>query len=264
MRRSVLEFCTFASGSKGNCTLVRQGSTYILLDAGISMRRIQTALRALGVELARVAAIVLTHEHADHVSGLAMLQKHTDIPVYASEGTARELERGGRAHALRRIPVGVPFAIGDLELCAFETLHDTAQSVGYVLSDGKRKLALATDLGRVTAAVVRACLGVDAAIVESNHDLDMLWSGAYPYPLKRRIAGDYGHLSNAAGAAFALQLAQAGARCIALAHLSRDNNSPDLAMDCARGVLQEAGVRVGQDVCLRVSPAETMGEIYAI
>ena len=230
-----MELRVFASGSSGNCLLLSSGSTHILIDAGISKRRIEQSLAQSGLSMREIGGVLITHEHSDHISGLKMLLKYYALPVYAPRTVANRL-RGCLPEAepyLRVIPVNESFAIGDLTVTAFHTPHDTDESVGYRVQSGG-VFALATDMGHVTEEVLNALSGADAVLIESNHDEEMLRYGPYPVYLKRRILSDSGHLSNACCAELARALALGGTKQIILGHLSRENNTPALAMQAAR------------------------------
>ena len=200
-----MEVCTLASGSSGNSLLICCGSTYVLLDAGISARRITSALKALGADPTRLSAVLVTHEHTDHVSGLATLTKQLGVPVYATAPTLDRLERKVPALAQlgRALEAGTGFQLGELWVESFSTPHDAAGSVGYAVTGGGARMALATDLGHLTPQVWDAARGADLLVCETNHDEDWVRSGPYPYALKQRILGDFGHLSNEAGAELA-------------------------------------------------------------
>lgn len=261
-----LNICTFASGSRGNCALVWHKNTYILIDAGISMRRIVNNLKKLGLEAGQITSVLITHEHSDHISGLPMLMKHFKIPMFASGGTARSIVRS-RALPEGYISVfetGKAFGLGDMEICSFETPHDTAESVGFTLSAGGRKLAFTTDLGHVSSQVERAVMGCDTVVLEANHDIGMLEAGSYPYMTKVRILGKRGHLSNDAGGDFASRLVAGGTRKIMLAHLSKDNNTPEIAFSTVSGKLLDAGIKTGADMELHIAPATEMGSLLDI
>lgn len=230
-----MELRVFASGSSGNCLLLSSGSTHILIDAGISKRRIEQSLAQSGLSMREIGGVLITHEHSDHISGLKMLMKYFAVPVYAPRTVASRL-RGCLPEAepyLRVIPVNRPFEIGGLSVTAFHTPHDTDESVGYRV-EGGGVFALATDMGHVTEEVFDALSGADTVLIESNHDEEMLRYGPYPVYLKRRILSDSGHLSNACCADLARKLALGGTRQIILGHLSRENNSPAIAMSAAR------------------------------
>ena len=247
-----MRVCTFASGSSGNCALVSFGDTHLLLDAGISYRRICVALSALGLAPSRLSGVLITHEHSDHISGLRTMAKRCAVPVYAPRTIANRL-RGAVPEAaglLREFPVGQAREIDGVTVLAFHTPHDTDESVGWRLSAGGLDFALATDMGCVTPEVRDGLLGADAVVIEANHDIERLRSGPYPVSLKRRILSDHGHLSNDDCALLAALLAQNGARTIILGHLSRENNLPELAFQTVAAALQ------GTETALYVAPAD--------
>ena len=246
----MMRLTTFASGSSGNCALLTMDGVHILLDAGISCRRICENLSLSGVQPGDLAAVLITHEHSDHIAGLATLIKRCAAPVCAPRAVAGYLDRtvAGVAARLRVVTPGEALDVGGLTVRCFPTSHDTAQSVGWRV-EGGRIFALATDTGCVTPEVEAGLAGADAVLIEANHDVDMLLAGPYPYYLKRRILSERGHLSNADCAALALRLAEGGTRQILLGHLSRENNSPARAFETVSAAL--AG-----RAALYVAPAE--------
>ena len=258
----MLEVCTLASGSSGNCLLVRGGGSQVLVDAGISCRRIVTALRQLGVDPRALDGVLITHEHSDHIAGLATLTKQYRLPVYASRGTGWELCRriAFVEEVLRPFEPGEAFQAGALEAASFPTPHDAAQSVGYVLSHGGKRAAVATDLGYVTPEVERGIRGAELLVCEANHDVEWLRSGPYPYSLKARILGDRGHLSNEAGAELAWTAVEGGARAVVLAHLSHENNTPARALEVVGGIL----ARRGAAAVLEAAPRSETGRAYRL
>lgn len=262
----VLELCTLASGSSGNCLLVSSGNTHILVDAGISCRRISTALKALGVDPNALSAVLVTHEHTDHIAGLATMTKKLAVPVYASKGTGLQLcyRIPFLEEVLHTFDPGERFSLGGVDVETFATPHDAAQSTGYALSAGGKKAAVVTDLGHVTDEVAEGIRGAELLVAEANHDVDWLQSGPYPYSLKSRILGDRGHLSNEAGAQLVCRAVEGGARTVVLAHLSKENNTPQRAYDVVRSALERKGVQVGLDVRLEVAPSAQTGERYRI
>jgi len=245
----------FASSSRGNCALVSSAGTHILIDAGISMRRIKNALGELGLGPKDISGVLVTHEHSDHIAGLASMVKQHQLPVYAPRTVGNHLRWSiaGIDDYLCEIPVGSDFRIGEITILAFPTPHDTPQSVGYRMEAGAL-FGYCTDLGRVTGEVLEGLSGVDAAMIESNHDVEMLRCGGYPVQLKRRILSDRGHLSNDACGELAARLARDGTASLVLAHLSRENNRPELAEKTVSEALEREGILPGRDVILKVAP----------
>lgn len=262
----MLEVCTLASGSSGNCLLVSDGATHILVDAGISCQRITTALKSLGIDPKGLAGVLVTHEHTDHIAGLATMTKQLAVPVYASRGTGRQLcyRIPFLEDLLHTFTPGESFSLGSIGVETFPTPHDAAESNGYALSAGGKKAAVVTDLGHVTEAVAGGIRGAELLVAEANHDVEWLQSGPYPYFLKSRILGDHGHLSNEAGAELVWQAVEGGARTVVLAHLSQENNTPQRAYDVVRSTLERRGAQIGRDVTLTVAPRAEIGERYCI
>ena len=259
-------FSTIASSSSGNCTLVYENNTYILVDAGISMKRILAALAERNIELSDVAAIFITHEHSDHISGLKMLLKYYDIPVMAPKGVACGVENCicECCGKISEIPVGEEILIGDITVKAFHTPHDTGESVGYKFTANGRSFAIATDMGHISAEVLTELIGVNACVIEANHDLTMLKTGPYPYHLKQRILSDRGHLSNKLCASLAGRLFETGTRKIVLGHLSKENNTPDLALSSVTDKLAQCGATVGKDVEVYIAPKNECGPVLEV
>ena len=243
-----MEYVSFASSSSGNCALLRGGGVNLLVDAGISMKRIRMNLRSLGLELEDLRGVLVTHEHADHVAALEMLSKYTDLPFFMSPGTAGALLRAGKCAEKNLRPLGPELSLdlGELRILGVPLMHDAAQPLGWRVEGEKSALAVLTDLGCLTEGVLAAARGCRFAVVECNHDVELLRRGPYPPALQRRILGDRGHLSNETGAELARHLAENGAEALLLGHLSRENNRPPLALAAVRR-------RVGEE--LRVSAA---------
>ena len=228
MRLSVL-----SSGSSGNATYIESAGTGILLDAGLSCKRIAGLLGRIGRSLGDVSAVLLTHGHSDHTSGVRSLVRELGVDVYAAPGV---WERPGSTV----VGPGETFRVGDLDARFFEIPHD-APTYGLRISDGGRVAAFATDLGEVTPGVMTGLLGADAVVLEANHDPDWLRRGPYPSDLKRRVSSPFGHLSNHQAAETSLALAPHGLKDLVLAHLSATNNSPARACGTVGRVLREAG-----------------------
>lgn len=258
-----MDIQTFASGSSGNCSLITLDNTYILLDAGISMRRISQGLAVRGITPDKLGGVLITHEHTDHIKGLKMMIKHWNTMIYTTAGTAQELYRMMPETYGRIIEITPQrtFGIGEAEITAVRTPHDAAESVGFVLNDtvSGSKLSYFTDMGKITREIVDAAEGSDVVLLEANHDIEMLKNGQYPYHLKTRILSDRGHLSNERCGAFAAYLAENGTKNILLAHLSRENNRPEAAYNTVAEAL--AVKAVGGKVKLYVAPVDIAGEL---
>ena len=237
-----MKFVSFASGSSGNCSLISDNGCHLLIDAGISTRRIQSSLASQGLLISDISGILITHEHSDHIYGLNTMMKKYRIPVYAPPIVAYHLRSAvlGIDENLSELPLIVRTCIGELSVTPFPTPHDTPQSVGYRI-EGTAVLGFATDMGHVTEEITFGLTGADAVLIEANHDTELLRYGKYPYTLKKRILSDHGHLSNEDCGALAAHLAAHGTRYIILGHLSRENNAPALAHQAVSGALAQSG-----------------------
>lgn len=245
------------SGSKGNASLVYTDNTKILVDCGISGRAVKAAMEGLGLSPDMLDAIVVTHEHNDHIRGIGVMMRRYGIPVYANSATWAEIMRNdlGRLNDdnIKIFEGTEPFAIGDIDISPFAIPHDAAYPVGYSFSDGHSRAAVATDMGMLTEEVFRAIGGCRDVLIEANHDINMLEMGPYPYSLKQRIRGKFGHLSNDDAAKAAELLVRMGAENIVLGHLSEENNYPGLAYETVKAGLLSAGIKPGCDLKLSVA-----------
>jgi phosphoribosyl 1,2-cyclic phosphodiesterase len=234
----MLRFCCLGSGSEGNATVVEASdglaTTRVLLDNGFNGRQLRLRLAHAGLGIDDLDAVVLTHEHSDHVGGVRTLLRQGRLPVYCSIGTARA---ASLSDAFTEVVAGEIVAIGALRLMPFPVAHDAAEPLQYVFSDGDCRLGVLTDIGAPGEDVISALAGVDALLLECNHDVDMLRASAYPPFLKARILGDQGHLSNAQAAALLGQLDRRRLGIVAAGHLSRRNNMPRLAQEALAAVL---------------------------
>lgn len=259
----MLSITTLASSSTGNSALISCGKTHILLDAGISAKRVAAGLRSLGVAPSQLSAILVTHEHSDHVSGLRVLATKITAPIYATPLTCSAIYRKDRCDAVQDLmqeqAAGSGVQIGSLWVESFPTPHDAADSVGYSIAGEDGRIVVCTDLGHVTGAVRRAAAGCDILVCETNHDEGWLRVGPYPYHLKRRILGDRGHLSNEAGAELAAWAVDSGARTVILAHLSRQNNTPERALEAVSLRLLDMGCDPERDISLSAAPYDALG-----
>lgn len=254
--------CTLASGSSGNSTYISTTHGDILIDAGISCKALMAAIDDAGGNISRIRAIAVTHTHTDHICGLKTFLKNTKIPLVASKETLEYLI------ANNVIPEGVTtiaanegvMTFGDIAIDFFATSHDAVGSGGYVvtLPDGRRA-AVCTDLGVMTDDIRSKLAGCSALLLESNHDVEMLRRGPYPAQLKLRILSDEGHLSNNACAAELPSLLKSGTSRIILGHISKENNTPLLAVSAARATLAQIGAKDGVDYILEVAKPKTVG-----
>ena len=249
-----LEICTLASGSKGNCTYVRYGDTAILIDQGLSLKELRVRANYRGIDLSQTDALFVTHEHSDHVKGVGAFARAYDTPVYipaACMGNFKTEDGDERYFVPNEYDGEV--AVKGLSIKPFRVPHDAHYTVGYRISTGKEDVAIATDLGFVSDGTLAKLVGCKAVVLESNHDPLMLEGGRYPRMLKARIAGKNGHLSNDACAETVAALAYNGTEKIVLAHLSEENNTPELAFEASRELLAKRGIKEGDDVLLFVA-----------
>ncbi len=226
-----MRFASLGSGSEGNALLVQSGATCVLMDCGFNLTETHARLARLGMTAEKINGIVVTHEHGDHISGVARLARKYSIPVWLTHGTFRS--RVGDMAALSgltEISPQLSFAIGDLQIQPFAVPHDAAEPVQFVFTDGARRLGVLTDTGCGTPHIEMMLSGVDALVLECNHDTDMLANSDYPYRLKQRVGGNMGHLSNAAAAALLARLETDRLQHIVAAHLSKNNNLPELVV----------------------------------
>ncbi|MBQ1613633.1 MAG: MBL fold metallo-hydrolase [Selenomonas sp.] len=231
-----------ASGSKGNAVFVEMDGTKLLIDAGISATKIKKGLASFGVEASDLDGVLITHEHRDHVAGLVTLCKWYHLPIYTRSGTIANMKERSSIPAECFCPIGERFSVKGLQVEAFNIPHDAAEPVGYRLW-GRKNVTIATDLGFVTSSVQAALEGADVLILESNHDPEVLKQGAYPWPLKRRILSNRGHLANS-DAAWALIRMQKRPEKVFLAHLSEENNRPELAETTVQSILEGQGLNL--------------------
>lgn len=240
-----MQITVFASGSTGNCSLVTGGGAELLIDAGISLRRMTSGLINQNIRPENLGGVLVTHEHSDHISGLAMLSKRHAVPIFTTHTIANRL-RGMLPETeglIREIVPGEDFKLGGLSVTAFRTPHDSADSVGYRIENGA-VLSFATDTGCITDELVEGLLGADTAVIEANHDEKMLRYGRYPVYLKRRILSDTGHLSNNNCGILAKTLAENGTKRIILGHLSRENNRPETARETVEAAIRGCGAEL--------------------
>lgn len=233
-----MRFACLGSGSKGNAWVVESGTTRILIDCGFSARETARRLERLGVAADSINAVLLTHEHSDHARGVAGFSAKHEADIWLTHGAHAMLDAVGDApRRVNEIDSHTPFAVGDIEITPVAVPHDAREPVQFVLSDGRLRLGILTDAGHVTAHMETAYADCDALAVECNHDVDLLRRGSYPPALKARILGRYGHLDNAMARDFLAKVASDRLQHVVAAHLSEENNRPELARQALAGAL---------------------------
>lgn len=251
---------SLCSGSSGNSTYVGTSSACLLIDCGLNGRQLVRALNAYDIDPAKLDAILLTHEHVDHCSGVGVAMRRYDIPLYLTEKTylavRSSLGKIDESH-IHLIMPGKPFAVRDTEILPFSTPHDAADPVGFRVIDRSGDIGVCTDLGYFSRDVRTALRGCRIVFLEANYDVEMLETGPYPRFLKQRIAGRQGHLSNVDAGEAAAWLVRYGAEAVSLSHLSENNNRPGRAMVTVREALLKYGIRAGRDCLVQTSPRHT-------
>lgn len=263
-----MTFCPLYSGSSGNALFVQAGQTRLLIDAGKPGKTLTEALGLIGVEPQSLDAILITHEHSDHIAGAGVMCRKYRIPVYATPDTWAAMDKkvGAIPPELRRtFDKKQDFYLGQVGVAPFAIPHDAADPVGYRLWCGSLSIATATDLGYFSRGVQNAVSGASLVLLESNHDPDMLMRNPhYSAYLKQRILSNHGHLSNEACASALIQLVESGVHHVILGHLSGENNLPELALQTSENRAEEAGIRLGEDLSLDLAWRDRVGGIYTL
>ena len=255
-RRAIVKFCVLASGSSGNCALLATERTRILVDAGLSFRALARRLESLGEPVDTLHAVLVTHEHSDHVCGLARLARRLKIPIYISKLTAPAIDWGENMPHLERFQAGARFVVGDIEVGSFGIPHDAIDPVGFCFHAEGIKIAVATDLGYLTESVKFHLRRCDLLLLEANHDLEMLKVGPYPWSVKQRVMSRVGHLSNDGVSDFLLGDFDGFAARLVLGHLSEHNNHPEIVRMSAAQALEQRGLATRLVVAEQKSPTE--------
>ncbi|MFA5880837.1 MAG: MBL fold metallo-hydrolase [Eubacteriales bacterium] len=262
-----MRVCTLGSGSSGNATYIEGHASAVLIDAGLSGKAVVGSLEAIGVDPASIDGILITHEHIDHIKGVGVLSRKFDFKVYATEQTWDEMKpvigKIPEANQCILEPERV-LEIEGLQIEHFNTSHDAVDSIGFCLQSQGVKVGVATDTGYLTSSARKYIDGSDLLIFEANHDLQMLKTGRYPWTLKRRILSDRGHLSNIASAHCLASLINGKTTGVILAHLSQENNLPELAYSTVTKVLEEAGLSQSQELVIEVAPRYLPGTLWEL
>ena len=232
-----MRLCSIASGSSGNCIYVGTDATHLLVDTGISGKRVEEGLKSLSLTGRDVDGILITHEHSDHISGLGVISRKYGIPIYSTKGTLEaiaSMKNGPDPALFHEIKEDVRFVIKDMTVYPMRISHDAAQPVAYKFGFADKRIAVCTDIGVFNDYTVECLKGMDALLLEANHDVNMLQVGPYPYYLKQRILGDRGHLSNENAGRLLNRILTDKTKTIVLGHLSQENNHPELAYEAVR------------------------------
>ena len=265
-----MRMCSIASGSSGNCIYVGSDTTHLLVDVGISGKRIKAGVEGLGITPGEVDGILITHEHADHIAGLGVISRSFGIPIYGTEGTIEAVKRSSSLGKIdpelfRVIRPDESFSLKDITVSPMHVSHDAADPVAYRMSYGGKRMAVITDLGVYDEYTIGSLLGMDVLLIEANHDINMLQVGPYPYPLKQRILGNRGHLCNEACGRLLSRLLHDGTKSIMLGHLSKENNMPELAYEAVRTEITVSDcVYTGNDFPIYVAKRDVPSEVLEI
>ena len=263
----MINFCSFFSGSSGNCIFITNQHTKILVDAGVSGKTIEESLDNVGYNVNEIDAILVTHEHTDHVRGVGILSRKHNIPVYANKKTWDAM-RGSigevKEENIKYFNTNKDFEIGKIGVKAFNIPHDAAEPVGFSFYIDSKKVTSATDIGHINKKLIANLKNSDILLLESNHDVEMVKVSRYPYFLKQRILGDNGHLSNESAGKLLCELINHGVDKVLLGHLSKENNFPELCYQAVINVLGTKDIKVGKDIKLEVARRDRQSTMYAI
>ena len=263
-----MKFCSLYSGSSGNSIFIASDNAKVLIDAGLAGKKIDDALKHIGEESSSIDGIFITHEHIDHIKGVGVLSRKYDIPIYANDNTWAVMEKNIgkiKEHNIRIMDRRSSITINDLEIRSFNIPHDAIAPVGYTVSYAGKNASVVTDFGVFTEEIRDNIIDSDIILLESNHDVNMLRMGPYPYKLKLRVLGENGHLSNEdCGSSIVSLLKNDKKKQIVLGHLSGTNNHPDLAYQTVVDVLSANGIRPGDDVILQLASRHNPSEIILL
>ena len=266
----MMELCSIASGSSGNCIYAGTDHVHLLVDTGISKKKIEIGLSEIGLKPDEIDGILITHEHSDHVKGLGVMSRKYGIPIYATPGTIRAIEYEGKLgeidHSLfHPIVPETDFSIGEMTIHAIHTSHDAAEPVAYIMKNENRSVGVITDLGKYDHSLVDKLQNIDVLLLEANHDVNMLQVGVYPYYLKQRILGDKGHLSNETCGQLLGEVLHDDMKKVLLGHLSKDNNYPQLAYETVKmEITMGSSPYQGNDFPIEIAPRDSLSELITI
>ncbi|EOD00190.1 MBL fold metallo-hydrolase [Caldisalinibacter kiritimatiensis] len=260
-----LRFCSLASGSSGNCQYIETDKVRILIDAGLSGKKIENALATIDVDPSTIDCILVTHEHRDHTKGVGVLSRRYNLPIYANLDTWEAMSKiigEISKNNINTFKTNIDFELGDLGILPFKISHDAKDPVAYNFYYKNTKLSLVTDTGCIDEDIKINIKNSDLLMIESNHDEEMLKMGKYPWFLKKRILGESGHLSNKTAGEILCEVLSGNMEKVLLAHLSKENNFPELAYQTVANIIQEAGIRLNKDVVLDMTYRDRPSKIY--
>lgn len=265
-----MRLCSIASGSSGNCIYVGDDTTHLLVDTGISKKRIDEGLNSLGIKGSELTGILITHEHVDHIQGLGVFSRKYEIPIYATQGTIEGIRC---CKSLGKMPEGLlheveidkSFTLGDIKIRPFEISHDARQPSGYRFENGQKSVAVATDLGKYDEYTIEQLQNLNAVVLEANHDVHMLEVGPYPYPLKKRVLGDKGHLSNELSGRLLSDILHDDLQYVILGHLSKENNYEELAYETVKLEISIGdNPYQGDEIPMMVAKRDSVSEVVTL
>ncbi|MCT4594306.1 MAG: MBL fold metallo-hydrolase [Anaeromicrobium sp.] len=262
-------FCSLASGSSGNCQYIASEDTHILVDAGLSGKKIKECMDSIGKEIEKIQAILVTHEHSDHTKGIGILSRRYNIPIYANEKTWNEIMgKIGKVDEenIKVFNTGEEFLINDVKVKPYEVSHDAADPVAYSFFRNDTKITIATDLGHVCDNIKNEIRDSDLLLLESNHDVEMLKMGSYPWFLKKRVMGDQGHISNEVAGETIAEILESNGYIghVLLGHLSRENNFPELAYQTVKNILEDKKIKIGKDITIDLTYRDRISKVYEV
>jgi phosphoribosyl 1,2-cyclic phosphodiesterase len=263
-----LKFCSLASGSSGNCQFIGNGSSRLLIDAGLTGKYITNALNQIEEDPSSINGILVTHEHSDHIKGVGVIMRKYNIPLYVHHKTWEAMKNkigSVKDKEINLFESESPFSVGDIEVKPFRVSHDAAHPLGYCVSNGKSKIGFATDLGYMSEDILKEIRDCELVLLESNHDEEMVKFGKYPWFLKKRILGEHGHISNTVAGDTASWLIKNGKlNNLLLGHLSKENNFPELAYETVKNILDNNSISIGSDIELEMTYRDKISKVYTL
>lgn len=261
------KFCSLSSGSSGNCQYLETDNMKVLIDAGLSGKKTQELLASIDVDASEIDCILVTHEHSDHIKGVGILSRRFDIPIYANNNTWKSMKSDLgklRDENIKIFDTNKAFELKDLGILPFRVSHDSAEPVGYSFFNKDKKVSILTDSGEVDEEMKKIIKNSNLLMIESNHDSNMLKMGSYPWFLKRRVSGEFGHLSNEDAGNLISEVLNGKNENILLGHLSKENNFPELAHQTVANILNERGIDIHKDISLDLTFRDKTTRVYEI